>query len=75
MNSPFSFSKQTSKCYKRNAISGDCELGFANNIIENFQSALDAKDPFINPPSLFEEGESFALIDISFCEQNKTNKS
>ena len=54
-----------------NAIPGDYKLCFVNNIIENFQLASDAKDPVINPSSLFEESEPFILIDFPFCEKKK----
>lgn len=49
-------------------------LRFLDSIITNFQSTVHAEDPFINPPSLFDEHKPFVLINNPFCEKNK-NKS
>ena len=58
------------KNIKNTFLKSDNSLRFVISIIRS----LDEEDPFIMPPSLFDEDKSFILIDITVCTKNK-NKS
>ena len=43
------------KHIKTKFLKSDYTLRFVDSIIGNFQSTMDAEDPLITPPSLFDE--------------------
>ena len=59
---------------KTKVLKADYTLRFADSIIRNFQSTMDAEDPLIIPPSLFGVNLLFQWI-FHFVKRAKINKN
>ena len=51
---------------KEKFLKANCLLRFVIGSIRKFQSTMDAEHLFIIPPSLFDEGKPFTLVDIIY---------
>ena len=59
-------------------LDADYSLLFINSVIKQFTNKLRAKsneqDDYILPPDFFEIQKQFILIEVPYCEKNKTSK-